>query len=150
MYIAANVLATAAAGLALPPQWLGLPGPQFPSPQCTSTFTSTHSWEFQEACLTVLPGEDWELPYRAVPSLDKEPAHPAVLVVPVPDSDSETPVQSVSGVEGPTENPVGGGVEGDWEVKSRWKIRDILADERCSQAACLTSSLLQGWKASAG
>jgi len=29
---------------------------------------------------------------------------------------------------------VGGGVEGDWEWKSRWKIRDLLADGRCSQA----------------
>jgi len=67
--------------------------------------------EYQEACLTVLPGENRLLPYRAVPPLDEEPAHPAVLVVPVPDSDSGAPFQGVSGVEGSAENPVGGGVE---------------------------------------
>jgi len=44
--------------------------------------------EHQEACLAVLPGEDGALPFREVPPLDEEPAHPAVLVVLVPDSDS--------------------------------------------------------------
>ena len=37
-----------------------------------------------------------------------------MLVVPVPDSDSGAPLQ---GVEGPTEDPVSGGAEGDWEVE---------------------------------
>jgi len=90
--------------------------------------------EHQEARLTVLPGEDMELPCRAVPPLDEELAHPAVLVVPVPDSDSGPPLQGVSGVEGPAENPAGGGVEGAWEVDSQWKILGFLADGRCSQA----------------
>jgi len=47
-------------------------------------------------------GQTW-----AVPPLVEEPAHPAVLVVLVQDSDSGTPLQGVSGVEGPTENSVG-------------------------------------------
>jgi len=40
---------------------------------------------------------------------------PAMLVVPVPDSDARAPPQGVSGVEGPAEDPVGGGTEGDGE-----------------------------------
>jgi len=43
-------------------------------------------------------------------------------------------LQGVSGVEGPAEDPVGGGTQGDWEGKGRWKIRDLLADERCGRA----------------
>jgi len=80
------------------------------------------SWEYQEACPTVLLGENRPLPYHAVPTMGKEPAHPAVLVVPAsdPDSgDSGAPHQGVSGVEGPTKDPVGGGVEGDREVEEQ-------------------------------
>jgi len=59
--------------------------------------TARHGiWEHQEARLAVLPGEDGAMPHRAVPPLDEEPAHPAVLVVPVPDSDSGAPLQGVS------------------------------------------------------
>jgi len=64
--------------------------------------------------------------------LDEESAHPTVLVVPVPEPDSGAPLQGVSGVDGPAEDPVGGGTERDRE--DRWKIRDLLADERCSRA----------------
>jgi len=74
----------------------------------------------QEARLTVLPGEDGALPHRAVTPLDEEPAHPAALVVSVPDSDSGAPFQGVPRVEGPAEDHVGGGVggvEGDWGVE---------------------------------
>jgi len=39
--------------------------------------------EHQEAFLAVLPGEDWELPYRAIPPMGEEPAHGSVLVVTV-------------------------------------------------------------------
>ena len=46
-------------------------------------------WEHQEARLEILP------------PLDEEPGHPAVLVVPVSESDSGAPLQSVSGVEVP-------------------------------------------------
>ena len=72
-------------------------------------------WEHQEACLAVLPDQDGALPVRAVPQLDEELAHPAMLVVPVPGSDPGAPLQGVSGVEGPAEDPVGGGAEGNWE-----------------------------------
>jgi len=43
--------------------------------------------------------------------------HPAMLVVPVPEPGSGAPLQGVSGVEGPAEDPVGGGAEGDWEAE---------------------------------
>jgi len=66
-------------------------------------------WEFQEDCLEVLPGEDRSLPFRAVPSIDEEPAHRPVLVVSVPDADSESPLQGVPRVEAPAEDPVGRG-----------------------------------------
>jgi len=46
-------------------------------------------WEHQEACLVVLPDENWALPYRAVSPLDEEPAHPAVLVVPMSEADDK-------------------------------------------------------------
>jgi len=37
-------------------------------------------------------------------------------------------------MEAAAENPVGRGQEGDREVEDRWRIRDLLADERCSRA----------------
>jgi len=37
-------------------------------------------------------------------------------------------------VEAAAEDPVGGGEVGDREGESRWKIRDLLADERCKWA----------------
>jgi len=37
-------------------------------------------------------------------------------------------------VEVATEDPVRGGVQGDAEMEEPWKVRDLLADERCSQA----------------
>ena len=54
--------------------------------------------------------------------------------MPVLDPDSETFPQGVCGVEGPAENSVGGGAEGDRVGKSWWNARDLLADERCSRA----------------
>ena len=45
----------------------------------------------------------------------KKSTHPAMLVVPVPEPDSGAPLQGVSGVEGPAEDAVRGGTEGDWE-----------------------------------
>jgi len=73
------------------------------------------SWEHQEARLAVLPNQDGALPDRTVPQLDEESAHPAMLVVPIPELDSGAPIQGVTGVEGPAEDPVGGGAEGNWE-----------------------------------
>jgi len=73
--------------------------------------------EHHETCLAVLPGEDGALPFRTLPPLDEKPAHSAVLVVLVPDSDSGAPLHGVPGVEGPTENWVGGGAEGDGEAE---------------------------------
>jgi len=43
------------------------------------------------------------------PQLDKESAHPAMLVVPIPEPDTGAPLQGVPGVEGPAENSAGGG-----------------------------------------
>jgi len=74
-------------------------------------------WEHQEACLAVLPDQDGALSNQAVPQLDEESAHPTMLVVPVPELDLGAPLQGVSGVEDPAEDPVGGGAEGDWEVE---------------------------------
>jgi hypothetical protein len=37
-------------------------------------------------------------------------------------------------VEGPVKDPVDGGQEGNESWKSCWKVRDLLADERCSRA----------------
>ena len=48
--------------------------------------------------------------------LDEEPCHTAVLVVPVSESDLAAPLQGVVRLEGPAEDPVRGGAEGDWEV----------------------------------
>jgi len=47
--------------------------------------------------------------------VDKESAHPSVLVVPVPDADPGALIQGVPRVEAPAEDPVGSGVEGDRE-----------------------------------
>jgi len=77
------------------------------------------SWQFQETCLAVLPDQDGALPDRAVPQLDEEPTHPAMLVVPVPDADPGPPLQGVPGVEAAAEDPVGGGEEGDREVEGQ-------------------------------
>jgi len=71
---------------------------------------------------------------RAVPQLDDKPAHPAMLVVPVPNADPGPPLQEVPRVEAAAGNPVGGGEEGDGRWKDRWKVRDLLADGRCSRA----------------
>jgi len=53
----------------------------------------------------------------AVPQLDEEPIYPAMLVVPVPNTDPGPPLQGVSKMEAAAEDPVGGGEEGDWEVE---------------------------------
>jgi hypothetical protein len=37
-------------------------------------------------------------------------------------------------LEAPTENPVGRGAEGDGGGKEQFKMRELFADERCSQA----------------
>jgi len=67
--------------------------------------------------LAVLPAQDGALPDRAIPQLDKEPPHPAMLVVPVPNADPGPPLQGVPGMETAAEDSVGGGKEGDGEVE---------------------------------
>jgi len=57
--------------------------------------------------------------------LDEEPDHPAVLVVPVPESNPGAPLCGVPGVEGPTEGTVGGGVDVDERFSQA--ILDFLA-----------------------
>jgi len=66
------------------------------------------------ACVGVLPDEGGALPDRAVPQLYEEQAHPAMLVVPVPEPCSGAPRQCVSGVEGPADDSAYGGAEGEW------------------------------------
>ena len=51
------------------------------------------SWKHQDASLAGLPGKDGALPDRTVPALEKEPDHPAVLVVLVPNADPKSPLQ---------------------------------------------------------
>jgi hypothetical protein len=57
-----------------------------------------------------------------------------MLVVPVPDADEGACLQGLPRVEGTAEEAVGGGLEGNREGKSRFKIQDLLTDGRCSQA----------------
>jgi len=71
--------------------------------------------QLQEDRLAVLPAEDGVLPNGAIPQLDKELTHPAMLVVPVPNADPGLPPQGVPRVEAVAEDSVGGGEEGDWE-----------------------------------
>jgi len=73
----------------------------------------------------VLPGEDGALPYRAVPSLDEGLAHPTVLVVLIPDSDSGAPLQGTrrqSGSYGSAGSGKGRGQRGrrSWVPRESW------------------------------
>jgi len=89
----------------------------------------------QEARLSVLPAQDGALPDWAVSQLDEEPIHPTMLVC---RSRTQTrdhlfkecpewkPQQKILWVEVKKET-------GRW--KDRWKVRDLLADGRCSRAA---------------
>jgi len=75
-------------------------------------------WEHKAACLAILPDRDGALPFRAVPPLDEEPTHPAVLVVRAGarfrlGSTSSRCVWSGK----PNRRSCGGGVEGDREVE---------------------------------
>ena len=81
--------------------------------------------QHQEVGLEGLPAEVGACTHRAVPALDQSQALCAVLVVPEPNADEGPPLQGMLEVEVKKET-------GRW--KSRWKIRDLLADERCSQA----------------
>jgi len=76
------------------------------------------SREHQKTSLAVLPAQDGALPDRAIPQLDKEPPHPAMLVVPaLPNTDPGPPLQGVPGMETAAEDSVGGPEEGNGEVE---------------------------------
>jgi len=94
-------------------------------------------WEHQEARPTVLLGEDGALPFRAVPPLDEEQTQPAVLVV--TDHGIRCRLGSISSrcarSGGPNRKSCGEVWKETGKWKSRWKIRDLLADGRCRQAA---------------
>ena len=62
--------------------------------------------QHQEACLAVLPTQDGALLIWAVPPLDEEPGHPAVLVVRVPNSDPGPPAQGRKVQPGSTRLPL--------------------------------------------
>ena len=80
-------------------------------------------------------------------SAGRRTAPPPVLVVPVPDPDSGAPLQGVPWWK-PRQKILCAEVRkktGRW--KDRWKIRDLLADERCSRAVLdfLTSTDVGKW-----
>jgi hypothetical protein len=66
--------------------------------------------------------------------VDEEPSHRSVRVVRVQDADEGSHLQELPRVEGPAKDAVGGDAEGDWEGTGRFKLRDLLTDDRCSQA----------------
>jgi len=68
--------------------------------------------QFQEARLKVLPAEDGSLPLWEVPAVDKESVCRKMLVVPVSDADSGSPLQGLPEVEGLLEDFVVRGAEG--------------------------------------
>ena len=53
------------------------------------------------------------------PPLDEKPSHPAVLVVPVPDADSESPLRTVPRAEAAAEDTAGVGEKGGKEGETR-------------------------------
>jgi len=79
--------------------------------------------QLQEAHLEVLPAD---------PSVDEEPPYCSVLVVPLSGAEAGSPLQGVPREEGPAEDPVGRGTEGELEGGHRFKFRDLLADGRCA------------------
>jgi len=90
--------------------------------------------EHQEACLKVLPDQDRALPVRTVPPLDEEPGTPQCWWCRYRSQAREhlfevclewKAQQKILWVEVRKET-------GRW--KDRWRIRDLLADERCSRA----------------
>ena len=96
----------------------GRPDLQEEVPDAGEPATRWHcSQEHQEARLAVLPDQDGALPDCSIHQLDEEPPHPAMLVVPVPNSDPGPPLQGVPQLEAAAEDPVGGGEEEDGEVE---------------------------------
>ena len=83
---------------------------------------------------------------RAVPQLDEEPTHPAMLVVPVPEPDSGAPLQGVSGVEDPAKDPVGRGAEGNWEVEGIGGRSGTSWRTRGAAGRYWTFSILRMWE----
>jgi len=90
--------------------------------------------KFQEACLKVLPTEYGALCHRAVPSVDKEPPHHPVQVVPVSNSNVGAPLQVCPEWKVQRKVPWAEVLKVTGRWRSGWNVRDLLADGRCSQA----------------
>jgi len=65
----------------------------------------------------VLPAEDIARPHRTVPALGQGSPHCTVLVVLGPLANERPPLQGVTGMEDATDDSVGGGAKGNWEVE---------------------------------
>jgi hypothetical protein len=97
--------------------------------------TGSNSGEDQQtAGGEILPVEDRPLSHWPVPQVDQERAHSLVLVVPVPDPDPGAPLQELPPLEGPAEILREEVLQATGRRKNRSRIRDLFADERCSQA----------------
>jgi hypothetical protein len=91
--------------------------------------TVAGGWWLQGARLQVVPAEDRSLPHRPVPEVDGEPAHHQVLVVPVQDPGAGGCLQELPPFEGPAEDPVVEGAEGEWKRKG--SVHDPGPPRRC-------------------
>jgi len=81
------------------------------------------------------------LPHRTIHEMGEERGHGGVRVVSVQDTDTEPPVQRPPAMEFAAENSVGRGSKSCRKGKNRFKIRDLLADERCTQDSLRTTGV---------
>jgi len=67
-------------------------------------------------------------------------------VVPIPVSDQGAPPKKLPGMEDVTEDDVSTVMKETGRWKSRWKIRDLFADPRCSQVILDFLAWTQVWR----
>jgi len=82
----------------------------------------------------LLPAEIRTFPHRPVPQVDQESPKCQVPMVPVPVPVPRPPSEELSGMEDAAKSDVGEVKKETGRWKSRWNIRDLFADPRCSQA----------------
>jgi len=85
-----------------------------------------------------------------MPQLDKEPPHPAMLVVPVPNADPGPPLQGVLRMEAAAEDPVGGGEEGDGEVEGPVEVTGLTGQREVQPGGARLPLDHGRWQAGAG
>lgn len=66
--------------------------------------------------------------------MHQEPRRRPVQIVPLQVPDPRESLEVLPRTEEPAKDSVGRGSEGDRKDKDRFKIRDVFADEQCSQA----------------